>query len=752
MNRRVAIALGGSLALVVLVAALLPRGYLVNDDPGFVLYLRLGAYTPWMSPVLNRALVAAYQLAPDIPWYGLYLYALIVATGAVLFHSCMELVDVRPGLGAVATRLGAVMLVASHLILAVGITWTTVSIAALGTATVAFVAHLQTCHARGTRASPGRALIYGLLLVAGFALRQAAFFAMVAALLPFLIWMGVRFLRARHLPRPLAVLAFLAPLALVFAIQNRIPQSPGGEYEEFNNVRGVISEAAAFGNLDKRAPELLEKAGWTLDEYRDFANWLLADDTEFTLEKVKRLADTGGKPTSVGISESLAVLRGIAAHSAASVWLFVSTIVGALLLAWLGVVDPRRTLWFSLGNLVFLTLVPVAMAAFSRFPQRIALQFYTIAAFGMFVFLAGEIARRPATEGTRRGAGPLVLIAMLMFVWARSLVAWSDREPWPYHATLRRFADRVNERNGIILIAVGIVEMDPLYADPRGYDALPSGWGTFTAPWFEYIHRFGIKSGSELLHEIVDNPNAYLVATPYGHGTFEEWIRRRVNNPKIRLSLVDSAEGMPASIRSELYRLVTTPLVPGSDEWQRLARSQAALYAELPGPPSMNGPMRSAVFAAPYDAHLSPLPRPSTGLTIGAVEGGIRCVINPATSSRCADEQGETVRAGVHVPVHGLRAVRFHLKLLHPENIRSFHVHARTPTDRAITWRWDLDDEARTFGFDGMVTLVPGYPTHQIGMVNTTGHPSDVRELHIFVEALPGVEAGLELRQVEVAE
>ncbi len=121
----------------------------------------------------------------------------------------------------------------------------------------------------------------------------------------------------------------------------------------------------------------------------------MADDTEFSTEKVKRLADTGGVPSSLGLAEGYDVLRGIASESAASVWLFLTAIVGGLALAWLGGIDRRRGVVLSLGYLVFLMVVPVVIAAMSRFPQRVSLSFYTVAAFGMFVIIAGEIASRP---------------------------------------------------------------------------------------------------------------------------------------------------------------------------------------------------------------------------------------------------------------------------------------------------------------------------------------------------------------------
>ena len=751
--RRVAIALGASAAMVVLIAALLPRAYLVNDDPGFVLYLRLGMFTPWMSSVLNWVLVALYRLG-DLPWYGLFLYALIVATGAVLIHSCLELVDQRPGVGRVATLLGAMVLAASHAILAIGVTWTTVSISAMGTSLVAFVAYLETCRATGSRASPWRAAIYGALFVAGFALREVAIAAVGAAVLPVLVWVGFGFLRRRYFPRAAAVIAFLAPTAFVFAVQGRISQAQDVDHEAFNQQRGRISGAAAFASLETRAPDLLARAGWTVEEYRDFSTWLLADDTEFSTEKVTRLADTNGVPTSLGLAEGADVLRGVVSDSAASVWLFLTAIAGGLVLAWLGVIDRRRGVVFSLGYLLFLMVVPVVIAAMSRFPQRVSLSFYTVAAFGMFAILAGEIAARPPrTDGTRRGGRAVLVISLFMFVWARDLLVWSDRDRWPYHPELHAFAERVTARHGMVMEGIGTAEMDPLLVDPRGYDALPSGWATFTAPWFEYIERFGIHSGHEFLRKMVDNPDAYMVATPYGHDVFEEWIGRRLHDPSIRMSLVDTAAGMPTMLRSELYRLVTTPLVRGSDEWNMLKHNLALFTDEMPGPPDVSErTFRSIAFTAPYDRYILPFRDASRTPTVEPVDGGIRFTVGGGQAYPCTSIGDPGEHAGIELPVHGLAAARFDLTLVEPENLTGVLVIAETADNRSIRWRWGLDPATQQFGFSGPVTLVPGFSAHQLVFAGSTASAEDIRELRVIVSVKNGSHAGFELRRVAVSE
>lgn len=408
-------------------------------------------------------------------------------------------------------------------------------------------------------------------------------------------------------------------------------------------------------------------------------------------------------------------------------------------------------MWFSVGNLVFLMLVPVAMTAITRFPQRLSLSFYTVAAFGMFVFFANEIASRPPrVESPRRGDIALLVISLFVLVWARNLVAWTKRESWPYHATLREFADRVNARNGIIMVGVGITEMDPMLADPRGYDALPSGWGTFTGPWYDYIHRFGIHSGAEFLHQMIDNPNAYLISLPYGHEMFEEWIRRRLRNPSIRLSLIDSAEGMPTPLRSELYRLVTTPLVRGSDEWQRLAHNVAIANEELPGPPDVSDLAFRSI--APSDPRVLLFRHAADRIVVEPVDHGIRCTFRGIPGDACAVISQDDEQVGVHLAVNGLAAARFDITLIEPENIVGLYVAAQSDTSRGIRWRWQIDDAARKFGFSGTVTLVPGYRAHMLELVADTAAPQDVRDLRVFVTVRPGTNAGFELRHVEVSE
>lgn len=761
-RRRVALAIGISAVMVVVIAGILPREYLANDDVGFTEYLRQNTFTPWISPVLVRAFCWAYQVAPDVPWFGLYQYFLIFVTGAVLAHTCLELVDPRPGIGRSLLLIGTVIFIASHAILIVGITWTTVSISAIGTASIAFIAHVQKCDADKQPISRVRALVYGLLLVGGYMLRLQGLGANAAALAPLVAWAALRCWKRRYLPKPTTVLLFVAPFALVFAIQHHVGNGRGDdrvEWKKWTDQRGAIHGHYAYEGLDSRAPELVTQAGWTLDEYRDFVNWLIIDEDQYPTEKIERLLDTGGVPEVMSVAWSYRQLRGIFEDSKASVSLFLVAVAAGAVLAWLGIIRRREGFAFSLGYFAFLVAVPVWMSAHFRFPQRVSLSFYSVAALAVFVFIARLLADRPADadsapRGDRRALVGFTLLTISLMVWARFLFMWLDRDIQPYRDARQALEDRITARGGFVFVYVqhGLVELDPLRARPRNYPGLQGGWGTFSLTWYELLQPLGVQRGTDVLRAMTDNPNAYVVAQLAARGGLEEWLKRKLHNPAARLALIDAAD-MPGGGRPELYRIVTTPVVRGSEEWTAMEKDEWATGLQLPGPPDVRD----------LDFRRVELPRSLTDLAsvvhhkaaraaIEPIERGIRTTIQGDDSDDCESPGEDGYHAGVHFPVSGLAAARFHIELIDPQNIVNISVIARTKTTRSVRWRWTLGEQSQRFGFNGPVTLVPGYSAHRFGLALNTARRSDIRDLHVVIAVKPGTHAGFELRDLEVAE
>ena len=756
-RRRVALAIGVSAVMVVVIAGLLPREYLANDDIGFTEYLRANTFTPWMSPPLVRAFCAAYQNAPGVPWFGLYQYTLIFATGAILIHTCLELVDTRVGLGRTLTLIGAIVFAVSQSILVVGITWTTVSISGIGTAVAAAVAHVHLCEANKQPLSRLRATIYGLVLVGAYMLRPQGLGATAVALAPLLAWTALHLWKRRYLPRLTTVALFVAPFALVFLIQNRIPHPPGhnrAEFQKWTDVRGAIHAHYAFEGLDKRAPEILERAGWTIEEYRDFSNWLIVDEDQYSVEKMQRLLDTGGAPEEVGVEWSYRQLRGIFNDSAASVSLFLTAMLAAGLLASLGIVRRGPTLWYCLSYVVFLVGVPLWMSAHLRFPQRVSLSFYSVAALGVFVYIARALAERPADApagpADHRHTLAFTTFALALVVWGTYLFAWLDRDIQTQRDERQVFEDRVTERHGWVFVYVqhGLVELDPLRARPRNYEGLQGGWGTFSPTWYDTLDKLGVHRGSEMLGAMLDNPNAYLLTQLAGRVPLEEWIQRKLGNPAARLSLVDAAE-IPGGARPDLYRIVSTPLVRNSEEWKALERAEVESAMWLAGPPSVD-----ALALHPAAAGtVSELRHPAVRVDLAPIVGGLRVTVaGGAAGDDCAVTGQDGHYAGVHIPITGLLAARFEIVLIDPDNIVGLDVFALTKTSRSVRWRWALNEDAQRFGYAGTVTVVPGYPARQLQLVANTARLRDIRDLHILIAVKPGTHAGFELRNIQVAE
>jgi hypothetical protein len=131
------------------------------------------------------------------------------------------------------------------------------------------------------------------------------------------------------------------------------------------------------------------------------------------------------------------------------------------------------------------------------------------------------------------------------------------------------------------------------------------------------------------------------------------------------------------------------------------------------------------------------------------VDGGISCIANGVPGEHCSVE---SAYAGIHVPVTGLRAARFEVTLIEPQNIEGFYVHAQSATDRSVRWRWQIDTSSRRLGEPERFTLVPGSPADRLELVTSTASSRDIRELHVFIAVKPGTRAGFQLRHLEVSE
>src|SRR6185436_19866724 len=108
----------------------------------------------------------------------------------------------------------------------------------------------------------------------------------------------------------------------------------------------------------------------------------------------------------------------------------------------------------------------------------------------------------------------------------------------------------------------------------------------FTALWYDYLGRFGLRHGNEVMPWMVDNADAYVMTTLDSRSYFEDWSRRLLGNPAVRLAVVEVTD-TPGPGRIALFRIVTQPLVRDTAEWHILERAAWEQETWLGGPPSV---------------------------------------------------------------------------------------------------------------------------------------------------------------------
>lgn len=542
---------------VVLIATLLPRGYFTNDDIEITEFLRENTLTPFVSPILSQALGFAYtKISGDLPWYGLTLYGLLISTGAMLIHVVTE-TGSRDRMAQIALVGGAVVLTLHHAIVVVSLTFTTVAISAIGTALASFISHVSACQRTGRSVSLGRASACGTLLLFGYILRPQGLAVAAVAFVPIFALAVWRFVHTRQILHLAAATALLGPLVAALLVQNAMPQSrdPSARaFYQFNNVRSKISGMTAYLDLDRRAPTLLEEAGWTPGELTDFQYWLFFDEERYNVKHLKRLLATGGISQPIHTSHTW---QKILSHSAPSVLLFLTVVTGGLALALLE--RLRRESWLLTGYTIFMVAVPVLVSTRLRFPPQVALPMFSLAALNAFMVIVRGLAETPANVPRRPAAIACAFaVAVPLTAWAVHFVDWIGRDRAPDRIALLAFENRIAARNGFVLIyhpRLGMIDFDPLRPRPRAYHALRTGWGTFSVPWYRELARLEVTRGANLLPAMIDRTDAYLLTTANKKSLLEHYLRRRVD-PRVRLIFVDAANSANPD-RSELYRLIT---------------------------------------------------------------------------------------------------------------------------------------------------------------------------------------------------
>ena len=550
-RRGVVIALA---AIAAIVAIALVRGtYLANDDDLLVELFRDNAAAPFVAPVLSQAMGAAYAAAPEVPWFGLWLYAVHAVALGVFAGVLLERSPDAPRPLRRALGIGAAAVLGSVAALALRVTYGSAGVVACGAAVVALAHELG----RDDGGRTGRALGAGLALAIGLATRPEAGMAAVAATAPLLAAVGWDALRTRRMPRPRLIAAFLAPAIVVLVLGPAMPQGDDTQsrrYLEFNHARHVLHFQGAYVDLDRRAPELLKAAGWTADQFWRFTNRFYFTDRWFTPERLRQLHDTGGAPRPVwaALPKHVRDAQDAAGYGAA---LLAAIALAATGLAMLGLL-ARRAAAVAALHAAWLLGVAIALQRWMHFPDRIAVPMAVSAAGAALVAARAGLVRPAWADAVRwRRPGPalaLAAAAVLVAVAGKRAEAFRTvRTDLPPCAALE---DRILARQPALVVSYlePSCHRDPLRAQPRSYPSVTLTWPIFSRPFYRGLARLGVFDPVELVPALARRPDAYVLV----RRRYVDAVTRGLSTPGADVALTEIDASGPGALDLVLARVV----------------------------------------------------------------------------------------------------------------------------------------------------------------------------------------------------
>jgi hypothetical protein len=492
------------------IAALLVFGHAtfeINDDTTLNAIAN-GDYTGHRSSslvvapaMLAHVMRAGYALLPNLPWYGITLYALQAiawtAIGVVAFT-----LRRRPALPERLLIIATMLVLVPWMILRVSFTPTSLLLGAAGI--LVFAASAQV---RG-RVGLAYAAAGGALLGTLYFIRVFSFEGVVIAFAPalaFIVWKaGVR---------RTAVFAIVVGMFVVVGFgTNRLQYGRSAEWRAFMTENAARSSLHATPRLEQQNVPLkdLTRIGWSQNDLRLFADFFYPDKHVYSAKAIKTLAKLSPRVAdTTRVSNIFNKLRGP----------FVAIPLAVAVL--LALRRSRAAALFTLATALWLGAVLIALLLYVRLPNRVLIPFEGGAVFIVAIapsyLTAPSKAKRPAWFSIAVVALLVVLLAPTVWNGVLSPVRISRDNAHELARRTRAYEgfEEIDPKG--IFIARGDffgLNANPLavhtpFENPR-FIAL--GWATNSPLFTARLARVGI---TDVYRSLARNPHVYL----YGKAT-----------------------------------------------------------------------------------------------------------------------------------------------------------------------------------------------------------------------------------------
>jgi len=499
-------------------ACLFTCNYVTNDSALLLEYGKQGLPIAYMGVLFTGFLHLAYTAVPDMPWYGLSLYAMhVLSVFLWLWLLC------RVFQSGWLAAMFSVPFLFYYLTFLIHLDYTSTAVM-LCDASLAWV-FLDTIEQDSGYL---RFLGAGCVFLLGWLVRPEVPLGALAYALPLALMAALWRLRGKP-PGPevrrlvLIALVFFAPVAINIAGDAAYrhyaltPQQT--QFDAFNSLRGKLMNGltvAGKGVVITDKP-LLAAAHLSRHDARDLFDWNFLDERVDTLSALQTLLD-GIPPTRVSRRELLSEMIFAFPRQPAFLLLLSSMLLSMLALL-------RRVWLGGLGLLapVYWAALTTYMSLAFLFLHRVELPFSL--GFGFLnLLICGVVATRVYDTRNRVFLSIALLSVALCCrgAYADFRQEMQSQHRWAGQAELTRGKLAVLNRDyagKVILLkpdgALALEMLPPLESYRLRFRPIDLGWNTFSPLFYQQIGALGIQNGYQLVDALVANPDAYLLGQEY---------------------------------------------------------------------------------------------------------------------------------------------------------------------------------------------------------------------------------------------
>lgn len=489
---------------VISLLLIFPRTYGVNDNIGILWRAEQGFMSEFNSFFYMKGLHLLYHISNEIPWYGLMLYSTHILSLFIFFRGLSKIENFEAFF-----TLFLIVYLYYYGVFIIRVGYTSTSIMVAVNSLFAFLVLLS-----NRRISIFPVLGLGLLFSLSFLIRPFGALVVLVYGAPILGLFLIFKYRKKILLTYFAI--FFTPFLLLFIgenlARNHLTSPEYRQYHAFNTLRGKLHERPVL-EANRNNNEILEKNNWTEQDYSFFSSWLFFDEEKYntrTLDnflkysvikeenKVKKYVDSYFQKLKEIITEN--------EYHAPFLTLIFLLIVFKL--HWPIVLTTAGYFFYAFSLSIY-------FAIFHYFPIRIAYPFLMMYA-SLSILLIFHLWPEVTEKNTPvRIFITIFLVAPLFILFPNKYYDYS-----PNMAAFRLSLERLQSSyEGKIFFTVDAANslkwqnLDPLKRYHLNFESIPAGTTTFSPRFYKILEKRGLKRGHEIPRMLVNNPDAYLIAS-----------------------------------------------------------------------------------------------------------------------------------------------------------------------------------------------------------------------------------------------